>query len=101
MNYAMISAAISLLTAFIITVFIYIYKKVSTEYEKRIFELSAKITELNKKDDKYHQLQKISISLDDIETIKSFLINSEYDEVEWSDPTIIGTVASNTIIIHK
>ena len=100
MNYAMISAAISLLTAFIITVFIYIYKKVSTEYEKKIFELSAKITELSKKDDKC-QLQKISISLDDIETIKSFLINSEYDEVEWTDPNIIGPVASNAVIIHK
>ena len=100
MNYAIISAAISLLTAFIITVFIYIYKKVSTEYEKKIFELSAKITELSKKDDKY-QLQKIRISLDDIETIKSFLINSEYDEVEWNDPNIIGPAASNTIIIHK
>ena len=100
MNYAMISAVISLLTAFIITVFIYIYKKVSTEYEKKIFELSAKITELSKKDDKC-QLQKISISLDDIETIKSFLINSEYDEVEWTDPNIIGPVASNAVIIHK
>ena len=100
MNYAMISAVISLLTAFIITVFIYIYKKVSTEYEKKIFELSAKITELSKKDDKY-QLQKITISLDDIETIKSFLINSEYDEVEWTDPNIIGPVASNAVIIHK
>ena len=100
MNYAMISAVISLLTAFIITVFIYIYKKVSTEYEKKIFELSAKITELSKKDNKY-QLQKISISLDDIETIKSFLINSEYDEVEWNDANIIGPVTSNTIIIHK
>ena len=100
MNYAMISAVISLLTAFIITVFIYIYKKVSTEYEKKIFELSAKITELSKKDDKY-QLKKISISLDDIETIKSFLINSEYDEVEWTDPNIIGPVASNAVIIHK
>ena len=44
MNYAIISAVISLLTAFIITVFSYIYKKVSTEYEKKIFELSAKIT---------------------------------------------------------
>ena len=100
MNYAIISAAISLLTVFIITVFIYIYKKVSTEYEKKIFELYAKITELSKKDDKY-QLKKISISLDDIETIKSFLINSEYDEVEWTDPNIIGPVASNAVIIHK